>query len=195
LHNYQQDFGRLPPAVVRDADGRPLYSWRVLILPYLEREDLYKRFHLDEPWDSPHNRELLAERPGVYAPVGVATDRTMTYSQVLIGPGTAFEGSGGLTAEDFPDGPGRTLLVVEAAEPVHWSRPMDLAYLPEAQLPALGGVFKASRRPFDSGAIDGFNVLFADGRVLFLSKNRAKESTIRAIITRNGREPVDLFDL
>src|SRR6516165_8316569 len=52
LHNYQSvRKGRLPPPVVKDKNGRPLYSWRVLLLPYLEHEPLYKQFKLDEPWD------------------------------------------------------------------------------------------------------------------------------------------------
>jgi hypothetical protein len=62
LHTYHDLNGRLPPAVVTDKDGRPLYSWRVLLLPYLEEETLYKQFHLDEAWDGPNNKALL-ERP------------------------------------------------------------------------------------------------------------------------------------
>jgi hypothetical protein len=55
LHNYAAANGHLPPAVSRGPDGKPLLSWRVAILPYLEEEQLYKQFHQDEPWDSPHN--------------------------------------------------------------------------------------------------------------------------------------------
>ena len=55
-----------PPAYTTSKDGKPLLSWRVLILPYLEQEALYKEFHLDEPWDSPHNRTLIARMPAVY---------------------------------------------------------------------------------------------------------------------------------
>ena len=57
-----------PPAALRDSGGLPLLSWRVLLLPYLGHNDLYRRFHLDEPWDGPHNKALLAEMPEVYAP-------------------------------------------------------------------------------------------------------------------------------
>ena len=71
LSNYRQDHGRFPPAVVYSPDCRPLYSWRVLILPYLEQKALYDKFDLNEPWDSPHNHELLAQRPSVYDPVGI----------------------------------------------------------------------------------------------------------------------------
>src|SRR5262245_3840531 len=63
LQNYNEEHGELPPAVVRGANGQPLYSWRVLILPYLEEGELYEEFRLDEPWDSEHNLRLLERMP------------------------------------------------------------------------------------------------------------------------------------
>lgn len=194
LNNYHDRHGRFPPAVVYGPDGRPLYSWRVLILPFMEGQDLYKKFKLDESWDSPHNRTLLAERPGVYDPVGIHVDKTLTFTQVFIGPGTAFEGRVGVTRDDFPDGPYQTLLLVEAAEPVLWTKPIDLAYLEGAKLPPLGGVFKDSPRPFDSNnpsRQDGALVAYADGSAEFLRRSELNEPFLRAIITRNGGESVD----
>src|SRR5262245_53734413 len=63
LNYHQAHRGRLPPAAVRDKDDRPLLSWRVLLLPYLEHDDLYAQFKLDEPWDGPHNKALLEKMP------------------------------------------------------------------------------------------------------------------------------------
>lgn len=183
FHNYHSDYDRFPPAVVYGRDGRPLYSWRVVILPYLEQQALYASFHLDEPWDSPHNRQLLGKRPSIFAPVGLTGDPSRTYAQVFTGPGTAFEDRDGATLESFTDGPANTLLVVEAAEPVLWTRPIDLSYSPRAPLPPLG-------RPFvDGGKPLGFVGLFADGSVRFLKK-RTTETILRALITRNGGEVV-----
>ena len=65
LSDYEAEHGRLPPAIVRDSGGRPLYSWRVLILPYLGEEELYNEFRRDEPWDGPHNRRLIDKAPGL----------------------------------------------------------------------------------------------------------------------------------
>jgi hypothetical protein len=62
LRSYHEAHGKLPPAVGRDKAGRPLYSWRVLLLPYLEEPFLYAKFNLDEPWDSPTNKPLLRKR-------------------------------------------------------------------------------------------------------------------------------------
>jgi hypothetical protein len=58
LQNYHAAWNSFPPPYTVDSNGRPLLSWRVLILPYLNQQDVYDEFHLDEPWDSPHNREL-----------------------------------------------------------------------------------------------------------------------------------------
>src|SRR5262245_38193047 len=71
LHDYNANYGRLPPPVVYDANGRPLYSWRVLLLPYLEQKALYEQFKLNEPWDSPHNKKLSSAIVAAYsAPEG-----------------------------------------------------------------------------------------------------------------------------
>jgi Protein of unknown function (DUF1559) len=191
LSSYREDHGRFPPAVVYSPDSRPLYSWRVLILPYLEQKALYDKFDLNEPWDSPHNHELLAQRPSVYDPVGIDVARTLTYFQVFIGVGTAFEGRKGTTLDDFPDGPERTLLVVEAADPVPWAKPMDLPYMAVAQLPPLGGVFEETYRPFDATRADGFHLLLADTSVRFVRRGTIGEAALRALITRNGNESID----
>ena len=66
IHNYIVSHGSFPPAYTHDKAGKPLLSWRVLILPYIEQDALYKEFHLDEPWDSPHNKALIARMPATY---------------------------------------------------------------------------------------------------------------------------------
>ena len=92
MHNYigNSKETRFPPAAIRK-DGKPLLSWRVALLPHLEQQALYDQFHLDEPWNSPHNKKLLNKMPDVYAPV-IRTDepRGSTYYQVFTGPGALF---------------------------------------------------------------------------------------------------------
>jgi hypothetical protein len=193
FRSYHEAFGRLPPAVVCGKDGRPLYSWRVPLLPFLEEENIYKKFRLDEPWDGPHNQKFLERTPPCYRPsLGGKDPPGLTRYQVFIGPGTAFERDR-LTWDDFPDCLAETLLVVEAGEPVPWSKPADLAYDPNGPLPPLGGVYgkpvhvlcyEVRRRP-------GFNACFADGSARFILST-TDEKTIRALITRNGGEKVSL---
>jgi Protein of unknown function (DUF1559) len=137
--------GRLPPAAIWDKDGRPLLSWRVLLLPDLKEKELFAKFHLDEPWDSPHNLALLPRMPLIYeSPPSwiLKTEPYTTFYQVFVGEGTAFEGKKGLRfREDFPQGGSMTILIVDAGKPVPWTKPEDLVYEPNEPLPPLGGIF------------------------------------------------------
>jgi hypothetical protein len=181
MHNYHDTHGRFPAAAVCGPDGKPLLSWRVALLPFLEQQDLYKQFKLDEPWDSPHNIQLLSRMPSVYGPYkGKPPADGMTYYQVFVGPGTAFEGPEGLTFKDFPDGTSNTILIAEAWDPVPWTKPEDLPYSPNAPLPRLGGIVK------DGSA--RVAVVAGGARTL---RPGIKEETIRALITRNGNEKID----
>ena len=65
MHNYLSANNSFPRDIT-DKDGKPLLSWRVAILPYIEQAELYNKFKLDEPWDSPHNKELLKEMPPTF---------------------------------------------------------------------------------------------------------------------------------
>jgi hypothetical protein len=173
--------GRFPPAAI-PKDGKPLLSWRVAILPFLDLDRdarLYRKFHLDEPWDSPHNQALLKEMPPEYAPVARPDVAPYcTYYQGFVGPGTLFDGDEGTRIADVTDGVGWTLMVAEAAEPVPWTKPEDLPYDKDQPLPKLGGQFA-----------DGFYVAFADGSARFLSRKVASE-TLRVLITRGDGEVI-----
>jgi hypothetical protein len=173
---YHDRQGALPTSAAYDREGRPLLSWRVLVLPYLEEETLYSEFRLDEPWDSPHNLRLLVRIPKVYVhPVGRKTALGYTHYQVFVGKGAAFEGRRGLhIPADFPDGAGNTILIVEAAEAVPWTKPADLCYEPDEPLPPLGGLLPHL-----------FNVALGDASVRSLGHGTS-EQTLRAAITRNG---------
>jgi hypothetical protein len=183
-HNYSEfNENRLPAHAIYGARGESLLSWRVLLLPYLEQEDLFNQFKLDEPWDSPHNLRLLPRIPQVYTPPYNKSDAhpAHTFYQVFVGPGAAFEGKTGLVLPaDFPDGTANTLLLVEAGESVPWTKPQDIPYGPDRPLPELGGLLG-----------NGFNAARVDGSVRFVPNNGPSEQTIRAAITRNGGEVYD----
>jgi hypothetical protein len=183
LHCYQDVHGCFPPAVVYGKDGQPLYSWRVLILPFVEEQKRYEQFKLDEPWDSPHNIRLLSPMPPIYASTrqSAETEADATFVQAIVGKGAAFEGSQGLKLKDFTDGSSNTLLLVETRPAVPWSKPEDVVYTPDGPPPELGGVFR-----------DGFRALFADGHMHFLRKGTSSE-VLRALITRNGGEQISAY--
>lgn len=176
LHRYHDCHGRFPPAALYSTDGRPLLSWRVLLLPFLRGSDLYERFKLDEPWDSPRNKPLLGEMPSVYASSGrCMTERFQTRYQVITGAGTLFARKDGPMLSEICDGTGYTLLVVEAGV-VPWTKPQDIAYTEDQPLPRLGGLFS-----------EGFYAALAQGTVHFIKKE-TEEETLRSLITpRDGR--------
>jgi hypothetical protein len=175
LQAYRQVNRRFPPAVVIGPDGKTPHSWRVALLPYLDCEDLYKRYRLDEPWDSPHNKELIPEGWDLYT-MPTAKKHDCCYF-VLTGPGSAFDPSRPVAR--FSDSPHYTLGVVEARRAIPWTKPEDLAFTADAPLPKFGGYFK-----------DGFGAMFLDTSVRFLRPD-LDESVLRALISANGRESIE----
>lgn len=186
MHSFVGTYGAFPPAAYCDERGTPLYSWRVLLLPFLEETNLYDRFKPNEPWDSPSNKPLLAKMPRVYMDPKQREPKEpyATYYQVFTGGGAIFDHRHQpiLGFADISDGCSRTFTVVEAGNPVPWTKPEDLPYSPDQALPKIGGMFS-----------DGFNALTADGAVHWVPRN-TKEKTIRATFTYRGGEAEFLKD-
>jgi hypothetical protein len=190
LHNYHDANQRFPPPAITDKQGRPLLSWRVALLPYLGHDLLYRQFHLDEPWDSPHNKALLASIPKVYAcpKSGAVSEPSMTYYHVFVGqrgvvPRPMFaEGDGGIGIAHVVDGMTNTLMVVEAGDPVPWTKPDDLTYTPNGPLPRLVGPYRG-----------GFFTTVGDGSVRWV-RAEVPETALRDWITcDDGHITEDIF--
>jgi prepilin-type processing-associated H-X9-DG protein len=169
------------PKDYTDKNGKPLLSWRVAILPFIEQGELYGKFHLDEPWDSPHNKELLKEMPTTFVcPSRGSPEPFTTTYRGFVGAGAMFETGQEIGLASVTDGTSNTISVAEAEEAVFWTKPDDLPFDPQAK-PSLYGA--GSHHP------GGFNCGFADGSVRFIKKT-VSGIVFRALITRNGGEVI-----
>jgi Protein of unknown function (DUF1559) len=187
MHAYYEKFGRFPPLAITDAAGKPLLSWRVTVLPFIGLHDLHERFRLNEPWDSEHNRALLAEMPPIFAaPYRSDAAPGMTVYQVFVGPGTLFDPARPvqLPPTDFPGGPRELLLIVEAAEPVPWTQPADLAYAPAGELPRLGSRYDYMLPPvlFVPMPCRGMQARDASGQMHSVNLDTIDAATLRHFI-------------
>jgi hypothetical protein len=178
MHAFHDVVGHFPAAAICNADGKPLLSWRVAILPYLEQQKLYDQFKLNEPWDSAHNQKLLDPMPAMFALPGVnAHGDTRTHYRVFVGPDAPFTYCSGRRIADIKDGTSSTWMIVESQEAVPWTKPDELIYDAKKPLPKLGDFYAG-----------GFSAVCMDGSVRHFSGS-LPEKTIRALITHAGGEP------
>jgi hypothetical protein len=182
-HNYLDVNTGTCPDAIKSKDGKPLLSWRVAILPYLEQNDLYKQFKLDEPWDSEHNKKLIEKMPAVYrSPAQMVGDGKTTY---LVPTGMADKAHIGLLGirfpKDVPDGTSNTIMIVEANDDaaVVWTKPDDLAVDVKDPLKGLIGHYE-----------QGFLAAFADGSVTLISRAVDPKNLV-GLFTRDGGEVVN----
>jgi serine/threonine protein kinase len=190
MQNYAQTFGHYPNNIVDKISKEPLLSWRVSILPFLEQEKLYQKFHLDEPWDSEHNKTLIAEMPEIFDPSlsatwwfrGAGEEKYTTPIQGFAGKGALFEPNKKIRAPDISDGHSNTLALAQARRWVTWTKPEDMAFT-EKELPELG-----------QPGTEQFLGTMMDGSTLQLNPELETDKLL-ALITRAGGEFVKLDDV
>jgi len=184
MHNWHDVHKSFPAQANFDANGKPLLSWRVHILPYVGQQKLYERFHLDEPWDSEHNRALIEKRPDVYRSPASKKGRHGYTSYVLpVGEETICPGRRGVSLKEITDGTSNTIMIVEVGDDqaVIWTKPEDLPFDPEEPAKGLGGLVEG-----------GFQATFCDGSARFIADS-IDPKTLRALFTRAGGEAVSRF--
>ena len=182
--NYESALQRFPSAKY-GKDGNAGLSWRVAILPFIEEQELYEQFHLDEPWDSEHNRQLIDKMPAIFcSPHSGNSPEDGKTNYVAIGrPDAVISGAGeGVKIRQIKDGTSRTILAVEVDDEhaVAWTSPEDFAWNPENPQQGLGG-----------GLPSHFLAVFADCHVQAIEVTIDAE-TLEALVTRDGGEPVTL---
>jgi serine/threonine protein kinase len=184
---------QMPPRVAAVPSGhpappsrKPLLSWRVHILPFIEQDALYRQFHLDEPWDSPHNRPLVEKMPEIFRSPGSTAQAGKTNYVVPVGNGALWSSkSDEPRLVEITDGCSNTIMIVavDDAHAVTWTQPDDLVFDP-----------KSPRKNIGSPQGGGFLAAFADGAVRLIGGN-VSDATLAALFTRAGGEPVDQSQL
>lgn len=199
-----------PPYRIFHNDGRgklePVdLSWRVALLPHIGEEKLYRRFKLTEPWDSPTNIALLAEMPKVYALLPEEKEKGLTRYRIFVGEGLVFQPNASHARPIQADGAKNTIMVVEAAEAVPWTKPeelfleLDKVDLPPAKfkerMEAIQQALAKARLPKLGGAYrGGFHVVNFAAEVIFI-RDDFDEALLRLAIHPEDGKRFDWKDL
>ena len=193
LHTYHDAMGTFPPLYTVDANGKPLHSWRVLILPYIEQMRLYDQIRLDEPWDSEYNKQFHRLMIPVYrcpsSPV-IGGTAYCCYSGIAgegFVPAKKTQESDGISIADIQDGTSNTLAVIEVREPFCWMDPTaDMTLDDLAKGIAVNGTDVPAGRA-GSNHVGGCNALFFDAAVHFI-QSTIDLRILRALGTIAGGE-------
>ena len=177
LQAYAEIYHVLPPAYTTDEDGKPLHSWRTLILPYLEEQPLYKSIDLAKPWNDPANAEACKTSVDAYRCPSATDGENYTTYLAIVTPDSCFRPTEPRDLSDITDGTRNTLMLIEvdSGHSVPWMSPVDadenvvLGIGPKSSLDHAVGVHAA----------------FVDGSVRFLFDNMAA-SQRRALISITG---------
>jgi prepilin-type processing-associated H-X9-DG protein len=183
MHNFHDTYRMLPPRANVAADGKPLLSWRVHLLPFLEQQALYKEFNLTESWDSPHNKPLIERMPSVYRNPSAKPSNSLASYLVPAGKGSIFESKDGTALASITDGTSNTIMVLEVNEEasVIWTKPDDFVYDVSKPMAGLGTAHPG-----------GFMAAMADGSVRFIAATIDPNTFLRLLMMADG-QPVGQF--
>ena len=181
LSQYEATYGTLPPAYTVDAQGRPLHSWRTLILPYMEESKLYEKIDLTRPWNDPVNARFAAQAPGAYRCPTSILPADQTCCVAIVGPNAFLLPDRGRRLTEITDPRYQTiaLLELDLNSTVSWMSPVDanpvsfINFKKTATLPHPGGL----------------NIVMADGQAYFM-KLATEPRTREALTTVAGKESV-----
>lgn len=193
LNAYHEHFGSFPPQYIVDSNGRPIHSWRVLILPFLGYQKLYDKYRFDEPWNGPNNSQLASSMPGHFSPYCCPVElnskqdsSSFTNYIAITGPQTMWNGVHPIRLDQVTDSKSSTCLLAEIRNSqIHWMEPRDIRLrgmafsINHPTLPCISSVHPRVA-----------HVAFVDTSVHSISEELSAV-TLHAILTRSGSEIVD----
>lgn len=197
MQRYHEAHGCFPPAFIPDETGKPMHSWRVLILPDLGEAAVYARYRFDEPWNSPKNMALANQMPRLYrCPSDPSANRSLTSYAMVDGPHAISNGPLARQMSEIKDGASNTIMVAENVNAeFNWLEPRDLnandmTFRVNAfrDSPREAGTAISSRHPGCA------NVLFCDGTVRLIAETM-DEKTLKALLTIDGGEAIAARDM
>jgi hypothetical protein len=219
IHGYHDEYDALPPPagailppvfdedVVATASGD--WSWRVRILPFIEKQELYDQFRFEEPWDSEHNLTVAETLPGGYHCSSDDYDFKdinghkipLTNYVMITGPDTVGPTDGTVrTFSDITDDKSQTLLLVEVwgeSRPA-WIEPVDITLedlergVNSESGKSISGDHLVWRPLFSDDEYGGVNFCFSDcSIILHYDKNMPSPSQLRQMAIINDGEPVE----
>lgn len=189
LHNYHDLHGQFPPAYLADENGKPMHSWRVLVLPFVEAHELYDAYDFSEPWDGPNNSQLAYRMPRTFGSASEPPSNAYTNVVLITGPGTAFPGAESTRLSDFTDGTSNTILVTETSDStIPWMAPRDIEVV-DGIVP-LGPTGDPDRPGISAVAWRHPLVVFADSIRAYRLSYEIPPESLRALTTIAGGEPI-----
>ena len=192
MHCYHDVHGTLPPAHVADENGTPVHSWRVLLLPFMDGNDLYKQYDFDEPWNGPNNRRLASSMPEIFRCPSYCPEDDQSFHTnyvVAVGAETAFPGSRSVRLAEITDDTSKTIMLAETCNAnIHWMEPRDLnldTMVFEINSNAEEGISSMHH--------DSANVIRVNGHYRPPLMTGTAKATVRALLTIGGNETVGYY--
>ena len=182
--NYEMANKSFPPAYIPDESGKPMTSWRTLILPYIEEQPLYEQYDFNKPWDDPVNQRVVnTPLAAFHCPSEAGPTSTDTSYVMVVGPGTLSDGPSAARIDEIRDGTSNTIMLVEIENSgIKWAEPKDITV--DELIARCTGPGAKTAHPHV------FNVAFCDGSVRAISTD-IDPQVLRALLTRSGGESVD----
>lgn len=177
---YADDHGGLPPAHTTNRAGRPMHTWRVLLLPYLGEKSLYSQINRNEPWDNTANRRLSGLMPEHYrSPLEAERHGATTSYFAVLGSHAPWWSTGDVKPWEAA-GSDEIMLIELVGSKTPWMEPRDLTL--EQVLDIL--------RPENGSGVGGrggeVNYLTVSGKVRTIDPKIDRESLRKLLLGEVG---------